>query len=303
MPKLLITGAYGLLGTRLQTLLLERGYTLHTIGRGAAPASKPAAVQHFVWDIDKQQMDTTALAGVDAILHLAGAGVADERWTAARKKEIYDSRIEATRLLHTTLSAIPHQVKTVVSASAVGIYGSCGNELIKEDQPAADTFLARVVKDWEEAVQQIGNRGTRTVCCRIGIVLAANGGALPALTRTVPIGVAGYFAVEPLFYPWIHIDDVCGILIHAVENRTMQGAYNTTAPHPVPIHDLMKAILIAKKSKAILAPVPPIALRIAVGEMADMLLSSQRCSATKILDAGYIYKYETVAQALKAVYN
>lgn len=300
MSKILITGADGLIGTRLQHLLLQKGHSVHTIGR-ARPGRKKAG--HYTWDIGRQAMDTAALEGVDAIIHLAGAGVADQRWTEARKKEIYDSRIDSTRLLYATLSAVPHQVRVVVSASAVGYYGDRGADILRENEPAGDSFLARVVADWEQEVARVEELGIRHVCCRIGIVLAREGGALPELVRTLPLGIAGYFAKDDLYYPWVHIDDVCGIMIHALETDAMRGSYNTTAPHPVLIKDLMREIVSVRKSHAILMPIPPLALRIALGEMAEVVLQSQRCSDGKIIQAGYRFRYLQLRGALEAIYK
>lgn len=302
MSKILITGASGLIGTRLQQLLIPLGYDIHTIGRSAAP-SPFKNVKSYTWDVAGRKMDAGAFEGVDAIIHLAGAGVADQRWTSGRKKEIMDSRVDSTRLLYDTLASRPNQVKTIVSASAVGYYGDCGDEVVKEDHPVAHTFLAEVTDRWEREVSRLSDLGIRHVSCRIGIVLSDHGGALPELIKTLPLGVAGYFSKSPLYYPWVHIDDVCGIMIHALENEKMNGSYNTSAPTPVIIKDLMKAILAAKKSKAILTPVPPFALRIALGEMAEMLLSSQNCSDEKIIKAGYKFKFPDLDQALSAIFK
>jgi len=301
MAKILITGAGGLIGTRLQQILLERGHEIHTIGRSLHSSIGPG-IRAYTWDLSAQQMDPAALEGVDGIIHLAGAGVADERWTRARKKEIMDSRVDSTRLLLQTLAKYPHEVRTIVSASAVGYYGDAGDEVMTEKHPAADTFLAEVTASWEREVRRFESEGVRHVCCRIGIVLAPHGGALPELTKTLAVGVASYFDKTPLYYPWIHLDDVCGIMIHALEHTQLRGSYNTTAPDPVPIKDLMKAIVRAKKSKAILMPVPAFGIRLLLGEMAEMVLSSQRCSASKIMQAGYSFHYPDLDGALRDIY-
>jgi len=301
MPTILITGASGLIGTRLQEMLLDKGYNIHTLGRSVSP-STDKRIKAFRWDIINQQIDEKALDGVEAIIHLAGAGVADNRWTAKRKKEILDSRVEATKLLYNTLAHVSHHVKTIISASAVGYYGDCSDEIVMEDHPVADTFLAKVTQRWEEEVSKMDILGIRHVCCRIGIVLSKHCGALPELVKTMPLGVAGYFAKSPLYYPWIHIDDVCGIMIHALENETMLGSYNTTGPDPVTIKDLMKVIITVKKSNAILTPIPSFALKLAVGEMADMLLSSQRCSNEKLIQTGYKFYFPTLNEALADIY-
>ncbi len=300
MSRILITGADGLIGTRLQEMLRQQGHSIHTIGRSRDGKKKAG---HFTWDIARQVMDPEALNGVDAIVHLAGAGVADQRWTDARKKEIYDSRIDSTRLLYTTLSAVSHQVSTVVSASAVGYYGDRGPAILRETEPAGDSFLAKVVADWEQEVARVEELGIRHVCCRIGIVLSRDGGALPELARTIPLGIAGYFARPDLYYPWVHIDDVCGIMMHAIAAPAMRGSYNTTAPHPVLIKEMMKAIVDARKSHAILTPVPPFALKLGLGEMAEVVLQSQRCSDSKIVQGGYKFRYPDLKGALESIYQ
>jgi hypothetical protein len=301
-PTILITGANGLIGSRLQEMLLKKGHNIYTLGR-TMPASKNKWVKPFIWDVPGQIMDTAALDGVDAIIHLAGAGVADSRWTTARKKEIMDSRIDSTRLLYDTLKNRSHQVKTIVSASAVGYYGDCADQVLTEEHTAADTFLAEVTRRWEEEVSKFENIGIRHVCCRIGIVLSKKGGALTELTKTLPLGIAGYFTKTPLYYPWVHIDDVCGIMIHAMENSKVRGSYNTTAPGPIEIKSLIKEILEVKQSKAILTPVPAFALKLALGEMADMLLSSQRCSDQKIIKTGYQFQFPKLKIALEDIYQ
>ena len=172
-----------------------------------------------------------------------------------------------------------------------------------ETHAAGDLFLAKVTSDWEAEVSRMEGLGLRHVCCRIGIVLSENGGALPELVRTIPLGVAGYFAKDDLYYPWIHIDDVCGIMTHAIETPEMRGSYNTTGSLPVLIKEMMSSIVSAKKSKALLIPVPTLALRIALGEMSEVVLQSQRCSNEKIRHSGYKFSFPTLKQALEDIYN
>jgi uncharacterized protein (TIGR01777 family) len=302
MSKILITGGNGLIGSRLQELLLLKGHEINIIGRGGASVAD-ARIKQFTWDVQAQKMDIKALDGVDTIIHLAGAGVADSRWTASRKKEIMDSRIDSTRLLFGTLKRTTHQVKTIISASAVGYYGDCGAEMLTEDHAPGNSFLAEVTKAWEAEVSKMESLGIRHVCCRIGIVLSSHGGALPELEKTIPAGIAGYFAVDNLYYSWIHIDDVCGIMMHAVQNDNLRGSYNTTGPDPVLIKDLMKAIVLAKKSKALLVPVPPFAIKLALGQMSEAVLQSQRCGDKKILSTGYKFTFPTLKTALDDIYS
>lgn len=301
MRKILITGASGLVGKRLQRLLEDKGYAVNTIGRKGKSGGKKKNT--FYWNLETRSIDEHALDGVDSVVHLAGAGVADERWTEQRKKEILDSRVQSTRLLFDTLKRINHNVSTIVAASAVGIYGDCGSKVVTEQSPAAKTFLADVCVQWEQEVKNFTELGIREVRCRIGIVLSKEDGALPELSKSLTFGVAGYFTKTPLYYPWIHLDDVCGIIIHALENKTLAGAYNTTAPHPLPLKDLMHAIVKGSGKRTIVVPAPTFALKLAMGEMADMLLSSQNCSAEKILKSGYTFQFDNAVKAVKKEFS
>ncbi len=248
-------------------------------------------------------MDERAFEGVNAIIHLAGAGVADKRWTAARRQEIINSRVKSAGLLNGFLKKGKHNVETFISASAVGYYGDCGDTIVTEDRKPGDGFLAEVCGQWERSAIKIGSLGIREVRCRIGIVLAPDGGALPELTRTIPFGFASYFAKNDLYHSWVHLGDVCGIMCHALENKLMKGAYNTTAPQPLLMKDLMLEVLKAKKSNAMLVPAPPVAIKLALGEMSEMLLGSQRCTAKKVLDAGYKFKFGKIEDALQNIYG
>lgn len=296
----MVTGASGLVGRHLVAVLQQKGYEVNTLGRGS---KGPAGARHFTWDVDAGVIDTESLSGVSAIIHLAGAGIAEKRWTSSRRQEILDSRVKSADLLFKQLQGQPHEVKTFISASAVGYYGDCGDETITEERGPSDGFLAEVCVKWEQAAKKFTTLGLREVRCRIGIVLAKEGGALPELTKSLPFGVAPYFAKSTLVYPWIHIEDVCGIFVHALENDAVKGAINTNAPHPAKMKELMQAILKAKKSKAILMPVLPFAIQLAMGEMSDMVLESQRCNPWKIINSGYKFRFNKVEAALKDIYG
>lgn len=300
MSKILITGGTGLIGTRLTELLLSKGYRVAHLGRGKAKNPK---VEFFNWHVEEGLIEPNALAGVDAIVHLAGAGVADKSWTGARKKEIIDSRVKSAALLHKALSNHGHQVKAFISASAVGYYGDCGSELVTETHKPGNDFLADVCVKWEAAADTFSTLGLRVVKNRIGILLAKEGGALPQLAKPLNFGTAPYFSKTPLIYPWVHIDDVCGIFLNAIENEQVSGVYSATGNASQPIKDLMVAIKKAKNSHAILLPTPPFALRLGLGEMADMLLASQNCSNEKVKKAGYKFKFNSLEEALADIYK
>ena len=299
MKKVLVTGATGLIGQRLIQLLNEKEYEVHTLGR--RPLYNSRGFQHFLWNVDTGEIDIRAFEGVSSVIHLAGAGVAEKSWTAAYKKEITASRINGTRLLYNTIKANGFPIGTFISASAIGIYGDCNDEIIFENHKPGIGFLAGVCKKWEKEAIRFAELGMREVRCRIGIILSERGGALPELTKTFPL--AAYFAQPNLYYSWIHLDDVCGIIIHALQHSDLRGAYNVTSPNPLLMKELMHAVCMHYPTRTVLLPAPPFAIKIAMGEMSEMILSSQRCSANRIIESGYNFKYRTVSEALKAIYK
>lgn len=299
MKKVLITGASGLIGKKLTTLLLKAGYEVNHLGRSGKTRQK--GVNAYKWNIETGEIDAAAFDGVTDLVHLAGANLADSRWTDSRKKELIDSRVKSCELIYSHLKSGKHTVSSFISASAVGYYGDCGSEIVTEEHAPGKEFVSEICKAWEEGAIKIGKLGIREVRCRIGIVLAKEGGALPELMRTLPVGVAGYFAKADLYYPWVHVNDVCGIIMHALENPGMQGPYNTTAPKPLLIKELMKEIVEAANAKAVLMPVPPFGLKLALGEMAEMLLVSQNTSSAKVEKARYAFKHPDIKEALKNI--
>lgn len=288
-----------MIGTRLTGMLLAEGFEVAHLSRAPSGGQVPT----FTWDIGNQEMEVGALDGVDYIIHLAGANLADKRWTADRKKEIIRSRIDSARLLYRQMEKQDNQVKGFISASAVGYYCDRGNEVIRENDPPGDCFVGKVCQQWEAAALQFGQLGKRVVINRIGFVLAKEDGALPQMVQPMQYGIAGYFGNGTAIYPWIHIDDVCGIFIHAIQNKARKGAYNAVAPHPLPNKELVKGIRDALGKKALLLPGQRFALRIMLGELAETLFYSQNVSNEKILEAGYQFQFTNLAEAVKSLYD
>ncbi len=294
----LITGGSGMVGTRLSELLLEQGYTVSHLSRTPGDDSSP--ITTYLWDSKQQYINPQALPQADYVIHLAGAGVADQRWTDQRKQAILKSRTESTRLLHDAIAKQnPATVKAFISASAIGIYGAdTGATLLSEESPPADDFLADVVVQWEAAVDTIQALGIRTVKYRIGIVLSDKGGALVPVARTVRWGVGAPLGNGEQYMSWIHLDDLCRLFIYALENDTVHGTYNAVGPHPVTNQQLTKATARVLHRPLWLPNVPSFALKMALGELSSVVLGGNRVSNQKIEDAGFQYKFNKLEVAL-----
>jgi len=296
--KILITGASGLVGTELKKHVLSKGYEVSTLSRkkGNDPNS-------FVWDVYKGSIDANCLTGVDAIIHLAGEPVADKKWTDERKKQIIDSRVKSTDLLFKTIKAQPnHQIKSFISASAVGFYGDCGDEILTEESPNGYGFLAECCKLWEEAVDQGKKLSLRVVKLRTGIILSNDGGALPQLDKPVKLFAGAALGTGKQWTPWLHIDDMVEMYIEALENLKMEGCYNACAPFPVTNATLTKAIAGQLHRPFWPIKVPKKALELLLGERVDAVLMSNNTSAQKILDTGFKFKFTHLEDALKELY-
>lgn len=292
MSKILITGASGLIGTRITELLVQRGHEVSHLGR----RKKESKIPSFVWDVDNGTIDEVALKDVDAIIHLAGAGVADKRWSAKRKKEILESRIKSTALLARYLDKYPN-VKIVVSASAIGYYGFGHETEFTEESKPGDDFLAQVVKAWEAEVDKIRNQ--RVVKLRIGIVLSEKGGALREMITPVRWCVGAPLGIGRQYMSWIHLDDLCRMFIKAIEDTSMHGAYNATGPYATTNYDLTRAIATTIRKPLLLPAVPAFVLRILVGEMAAIVLNGSIVSSKKIQQAGFTFQYASLEGALE----
>jgi uncharacterized protein len=300
IPKtILLTGASGLVGTYLTDLLVKKGYRVRHLGR----SKNSGPIQSFVWDINKGVIEDGALDSVDTIIHLAGAGIADKPWTYKRKQEILESRTKSTALLYDVLGKNQTSVKTFISASAIGYYGfSPGDEVFTEESDSGEGFLADVVKQWEHEVDKIERLNIRTVKIRIGIVLSAEGGALKEIAQPVSWGVGAPLGSGKQFMSWIHIEDLCRMFIHAVEQETMHGAYNAVTPTPATNKEVTIAIAKALHRPLLLPSVPAFVLKLMLGEMADLVLYGSKVSAEKIQLTGFSYTYSDLDKAIASFY-
>lgn len=292
--KVLITGGSGLVGKELIELLNAKGYEVAILSRGSKTLTNAIAYQ---WDIAKDYIDPMAFENTEVIIHLAGAGVAEKRWTADRKEEIYNSRTKSSLLLYNYLKDNPHQVKTFVAASAIGLYGmDTGNTMVKENAPTGIDFLAHVTDAWETSTRKIESLGIRLVQTRIGIVLSNEGGALKELLKPP---VAAPLGNGQQYMSWIHIKDLCQQIIFAIENEEVNGAFNAVGPKPMTNREFTKVAASIFKKPYLPIPVPKLVLKLMLGEMAQIVLGGNRVSSEKIMKAGFQFEFPKLEAALK----
>lgn len=296
IPKnILITGGTGLIGTRLTEILLHSGHAVVHLGRSG---TTNAAVPSFRWDIEQQTVDEKAFHNIDTIVHLAGAGVAEKRWTNDRKRQILESRTKSTRLLFDTLKKNKHTVKTFISASGVGYYGFDNGNAFTETSQAGNDFLATVTQKWENEADRMNELDIRVVKLRTGVVLSARGGALKELAAPVRFFIGAPLGSGDQIISWIHIDDLCSIFAKAITDESMLGAYNAVAPNPVTNREMTKTIGATLRRPVILPAVPGVVLKLMLGEMAEIVLNGSRVVPEKILKSGYQFKFTSLEKAL-----
>jgi uncharacterized protein len=296
--NVLVTGGTGVVGQRLAVILQNQGHQVAVLSREKRPPHAGATT--YQWDVARGYLDPAALAWATHVVHLAGAGVADQRWTEARKKEILESRTHSTRLLAKSLQAHPNQVQAVVSASAIGIYGhDTGPARLDENSPATREFLSEVVKAWEAEADGIAAAGYRTVKLRIGIVLSHYGGALEKMAQPVRLYTGAALGTGQQWVSWIHVDDLCRMIIYGLENPGLHGVYNAVGPQPATNEQMTRAIAKVLHRPVLPINVPGFALRLALGPMAELVLGGSHVSAAKIQATGFPFKFPELGLALR----
>jgi len=301
MHTVLITGGTGLVGKRLTHHLLEKGYKVIILTRSLDAKFNNDKLSYAIWDIKKQVIDINAIQAANTIIHLAGAGVVDKRWTSAYKKEILESRVLSSKLIIDALNKQEHQVKTIVSASAIGWYGADkvpGMYFTESDEPAND-FLGQICVAWEQSISVAASMNIRVCKLRAGIVLSDEGGALAEFKKPLRFSVAAILGNGKQVVSWIHIDDLCRMYIYAMENNNINGSYNAVASQPVTNKDL--TLTLAKKMKGkffIPVHVPAFVLKTILGESSIEVLKSATVSNEKIKAAGFDFLYPSIEPAL-----
>ncbi len=303
MSTILITGGTGLIGSALTNMLTGKGHKVIILTR-TEKHSDDSNISYALWDVKLQKINEKAVSSADYIIHLSGAGVADKRWTSDRKKEIVESRTQGGALLVKALQQMPNKIKAVVSASAIGWYGKDENRPPKkkaftEDMRANEEFLGETCRLWEESIAPVQQAGKRLVKLRVGIVLSNDGGALPEFKKPVKFGIAGVLGSGKQMISWIHVEDLCRMFTYAIENESLEGAYNAVAPTPVRNKEL--TLLLAQKMKGkffVHMHVPVFILKTMLGEMSTEVLKSATVSSEKIRAAGFTFLYPSIESAL-----
>jgi uncharacterized protein len=303
---ILITGGTGLLGNALTDALLQRGFSVIILTRnpGEQKSNHPQLF-YAGWNVPEKIIDKDALTKADYIIHLAGASLAEKRWTKKRKQEIISSRVDSGRLISESLKYKPNKVKGVISASAIGYYGSDslipgGLQKFEESDPVANNFLGNTCRQWEAAIDSVSDLDKRLVKLRIGIVLSNEGGALKEFKRPIKFGIATILGSGNQVISWIHIDDLLRIFLFMLDNENISGTFNAVAPNPVTNKELILQIAEMERGKNFIpVHVPAFILKLVLGEISNEVLNSSTVSAEKISKTGFIFQYPTIDTAIR----
>ncbi|MDR5589646.1 TIGR01777 family oxidoreductase [Christiangramia sp. SM2212] len=295
--RVLITGATGLIGSKLSSLCREEGIKVNYLTTSKSKIENKEDYQGFFWDPKNDVIEAGCIKDVHTIVHLAGAGIA-EPWTESYKNTIIKSRTRTAALLHKTLKENSNQVENFISASAIGVYPSSLEKLYFEDESeVADNFVGEVVRKWEAAADEFESLGLDVAKIRVGLVLAENGGMLEKIKKPISLNMGAALGSGKQWQSWIHIEDLAGIFLYAIKNH-LTGIYNAVAPNPVTNKVLTKDLAKQMGKSVWLPNVPSFALKALLGEMSQIVLSSQLVSNKKIESAGYNFKYTNLSRAL-----
>lgn len=300
MLKILIAGGSGFVGRQLSQMLIQNGYEVAWLTRGKSTQNQ---IKTFNWDIKTGFIDTQAIAFADVIVNLAGAGVADKKWTKTYKQELFDSRITATALIAQALQKNTHHAKAYIAASAIGIYGNTTSLNANEDDTPATNYLAQLCTDWETSTQSIAKLGIRTATVRVGVVLGLDGGFVKQVSALTNYYLGAALGSGKQYTSWIHLNDLCRMFIWLIEHENLTGIYNGVAPNPVSNKTLTKLLAKQLHKPIILPNAPAFMLNLIFGEMASMLLASQHVSAQKIIATGFNFKFDTAENALANLFE
>ena len=300
MKTVLITGGSGMIGRRLSELLIEKGYDVIWLSR---EKHIKAEIPRYKWNLLTGEIDQEALEEADIIVHLAGVGIAEGKWTEARKRMIVGSRVRSAHLILEKLKKMDTRMDAFISASAVGYYGAVTtDQIFTEDDDHAKDFLGETCYEWEEQTKQFTiDMGIRSVSIRTGVVLSKDSELIKKAVLPTKFWLAAPLGKGTQYMNWIHIDDLCKIYIKAIEDETMTGAYNAVAPEDTTNGQFMKTIAEVLHKPMFLPPVPEFIFKLMLGEASQIILEGSRVSAQKIQDAGYEFKFNSLRKALKKI--
>jgi hypothetical protein len=295
MTKILITGGTGLIGKQLQKKLQEKSYEVGILSRN------PKSKNDFLWNVNEGYIDEKALENTSYIIHLAGAGIADKRWTTERKKELINSRVKSTNLLLKKIKEYQIPLKGFVSASGIGYYGAITSDKIftEEDDPEND-FISEICVEWEKSVGQFQELEIPTTILRTGIVLSKNGGALQKMNTPLFLSALGS---GNQFMPWIHIDDLCDLYIKAIENSEFRGIYNAVATEHQTNQSFTKTLGKVLGKSVLPMNAPSFVLKSTLGELAYILINGSRVSSKKVEESGFQFQFKTLRDSLVSLYS
>ena len=297
--RLVVTGASGFIGSALCARLLEQGHSLTLFTRGAPSEPNTGVKRWHHWTPGTLRDWDSELDGIDGVINLAGEPIADKKWTATQRRRLEKSRIDATHVLVQGCAKAKQKPKFLISASAVGYYGPHGDEIITEEAPAGGDFLSQLCRNWEEKATQAERLGMRVVLLRTGIVLGPGGGALEKMVPPFKFFIGGQLGSGKQWMSWIHLEDHVRLIIELMNNLQASGPVNATGPNPVPNKEFCQT-LAKVMHRPCWATVPAFALRLALGEMADMLLTGQRVVPAAAEKLGFQFRYANLEDALEA---
>ncbi len=298
--KLVITGGTGFIGSALCTRLLERGHSLTLLTRSPLPDTISHGIKGVIWELGSDGPWERVIDGADGVIHLAGEPIAGKRWTETQKGKLRSSRIDTTRALVAAIAKAKEKPKVLLNSSAIGYYGPHGDEMLTETTEQGTDFLSRVCFEWEKEALKAEEYGLRVIRLRTGIVLGKGGGALAKMVPPFKLFAGGPLGTGRQWMSWIQMEDEIGLILSLMENPNARGAVNATAPNPVTMKEFCKT-LGRTLHRPSWAPVPAFALRLLLGEMADMLLAGQRVLPAEAQRLRYSFKYPTLLEALQAL--
>ena len=299
--KVLITGATGLIGNELVSLLLQNGVSIHYLTTSKKKIENELNYKGFYWNPEQGIIDENCLMVVDAIIHLAGATIS-KRWTNSYKQEIIESRLLSSAVLFKALKNHPNQVKQIVSASGTAIYPNNDKVIYDENSQEIDnSFLGNVVYKWEESADKFKSLGLKVCKLRTGIVLSNKGGALIEMAKPIKMGIGSPFGTGKQIQSWIHIHDIAALYFFAISND-LEGVYNAVAPIPVSNEKLTMTIATVLKKPLFMPKIPKFMMKLLLGEMHVLLFENRNLSAQKIIDKGFVFKYKTIEKAIENIY-